>query len=169
MSDAPLTFAWDGDAMIPVMSCRRAANERYVIGERYQMTVVEARSQRSHNHYFAALHEAWLNLPDHLAVQYGSPEHLRKAALIATGHYEERRFAASSPAEARKLVAFLRPMDEFAVYAVAGNVVIERKAKSQSRKAMGGPTFQKSKDDVLGWCADLIEVTTFALNTAEAA
>lgn len=155
---APLTFAWDGDNMVPIASCRRAANEQFVVGERYRMDVVEERSQRSHNHYFASIADAWSNLPDQLAVEYGSAEHLRKAALIATGHYDERRFAASSPAEARKLVAFLKPTDEYAVFAVAGNVVIERKAKSQSRKAMGGPTFQKSKDDVLGWCAALIEV-----------
>ena len=164
-----LIFQWDGDNMVPVPSHRRAANERYVVGERYQMEAIEERSQRSHNHYFACIADAWQNLPDALAVEYGSPEHLRKAALVATGHYDERRFAAGSPAEARKLAAFLKPTDEYAVFAVAGNVVIERKAKSQSRKAMGGPTFQKSKDDVLAWCAVLLEVAPADLAQAETA
>ena len=61
--------------------------------------------------------------------------------------------------EARKLLAFLRPMDEFAVFSIAGPVVIERKAKSQAKKAMGGPTFQKSKSDVLEWASALVGVT----------
>lgn len=168
--NAPLTFRWTADeVMEPVLSCRRAAIERYVVGERYRMGEIEEASSRSRGHYFAALRETWLNLPDAIAPEYGSEHHLRKAALIATGHYDERRFAASSPAEARKLVAFLKPTDEYAVFAVAGNVVIERKAKSQSRKAMGGPTFQKSKDDVLAWCAELLKVTPAELEHAEAA
>ena len=165
----PLTFTWDGDNMAPVAGCRRAANELYVVGERYRMDVVEDASQRSRGHYFAVLKETWLNLPDQIAGEFGSVEHLRKRALIETGHYDERRFAASSPLEARKLLAFLKPMDEYAVFALAGNVVIERKAKSQSRKAMGAPTFQKSKDDVLGWCADLLDVKPAELARAEAA
>jgi len=167
--NAPLVFVWDGEGMQPVASCRRAANERYVVGERYRMDVVEERSQRSHNHYFACLQEAWANLPDRLAGEFGSAEHLRKRALIETGHFDERRFAASDAMEARRLLAFLKPTDEFAVFAVAGNVVIERKAKSQSRKAMGGPTFQQSKDDVLAWCAALLDVAPAGLEQARAA
>ena len=164
-----LTFTWDGDGFVPVAACRRAANELYVVGERYRMDIVEDASQRSRSHYFAVLRETWLNLPDLRAAEFGSVEHLRKRGLIETGHYDERRFAASSPLEARKLLAFLKPTDEYAVFAVAGNIVVERKAKSQSRKAMGGPTFARSKDDVLGWCANLLGVPSEELAKAKPA
>ena len=166
---APLITRWDGEAFWPLKRFAAQCDKDFVVGEFYRVEIVEDRSDRSHNHYFAALTEAWRNLPDDLAGEYPSFEHFRKRGLIATGHYAERRFVASSPIEARKLLAFLRPLDEFAVFSIAGPVVIERKAKSQSRKAMGGPTFQKSKTDVLDWAASLIGITPSDIPEHEAA
>lgn len=171
MTDSPIIFRWTGEAMEPLPRLAKRCDERFVVGETYPLVEQEERSQRSHSHYFAALHDAWFNLPDALAIQFPTVEHLRKAALIATGHFDERRFFASSPAEARKIAAFLNPMDEFSVVSVAGNAVVERKAKSQSRKAMGGPTFQKSKQDCLEWVAEMIGVSVreLAANAEQAA
>lgn len=169
MSASPLTFVWDGDVMMPVASCRRAANERYVVGERYRLEEIEETSTKSRGHYFASLRETFRNLPDSLAGEFGTVHHLRKRALIETGHYDERRFAASSPEEARKLLAFLKPTDEFAVFSVAQHIVIERKAKSQSGRAMGKPTFEQSKRDVLDWCAGLLGVDRADVPQQEAA
>ena len=76
--------------MEPLGRHHERCNELFVVGEIYRMNAVEERSLASHNHFFAALHDAWLNLPD--------------------------------------------------------------------EKAMGGPTFQKSKDDVLDFVAGLIDV-----------
>lgn len=39
----------------------------------------------------------------------------------------------------------------------------------RSRKAMGGPTFQKSKTDVLDWAASLIGITPSDIPEHEAA
>ncbi|MCI5040061.1 MAG: hypothetical protein MRY81_10290, partial [Donghicola eburneus] len=46
------------------------------------------RSQRSHNHQFAEIHDLWANLPIHHAnAPYAaSAEAFRKHGLIATGH-----------------------------------------------------------------------------------
>lgn len=162
----PIVAQWDGEHLVPLRRFHNQVNAELIVGEHYRVEFVEERSQRSHRHYFAALHEAWMNLPDAIATEYATVEHLRKRALIATGHYDERRFIASSPVEARKLAAFLRPADGFAVISVAGSAVVERKAKSQSRKAMGGPTFQKSKVDVLEWCDALIGVEAGELEKA---
>lgn len=57
------------------------------------------------------------------------------------------------------MAAFLKPVDDFALISVAGNVVIERKAKSQSIRAMGKREFQESKTKVLGVLADMLGVT----------
>ena len=169
MTSIPIIFQWDGETMVPLRRFHNRVNAEFVVGEFYRMEVVADRSDRSHSHYFAALTEAWRNLPDDIAIDYPSVEHFRKRGLIATGHYDERRFVASSQAEARKILAFLRPTDEFAVFAIAGPVVIERRAKSQAKKAMGGPTFQKSKTDVLEWASSLIGVTPQDIPEHEAA
>lgn len=159
MTPRPLYCTWDGDAFVPLQRFRRLANADYVVGEVYPLAIHEERSSVSHRHYFAVVHEAWLNLPDELAMEFRTPEALRKRALIEAGFYDERRLVASSPAEARKIAAFLQPASDFAVVSVAGNVVIERKAKSQSVRAMGKKTFQESKTAVLAVLAGMLNVT----------
>src|SRR6185437_11405948 len=147
--------------MIPLNP--RAADRQYVVGEVYNLDHREDRSSASHAHYFAAVNEAWENLPDHLAERLATAEHLRKYALIATGYRDERSIVCSSKAEAQRLAAFIRPMDDFAVVSVSERLVVVLTAKSQSYRAMGKATFQKSKDDVLGYVANLIGTTTEAL------
>lgn len=155
---APITYTWNGEAMEPLRRFHNVVNRDFVVGETYTLVEESERSEVSHRHFFASIRETWLNLPDHLATEFATPEHLRKRALIETGHYDERRLVASSPEEARKIAAFMGGGDDFAVVSVAGNVVIERKAKSQSRRNMRKAEFQKSKDDVLGYCDQLLGV-----------
>lgn len=159
MSAPALTFTWDGESMIPLSP--RLADKHYVVGQQYRLAEQEERSRASHNHYFAQIEETWRNLPDDLAVQFTTAENLRKHALIMTGWFHERRFAASSQEEARKIAAFLmQRYEDYALISVAGNVVIERIARSQSTRANGmrRAEFQKSKDDVLNWITGLIGV-----------
>lgn len=169
MTDSPLVFAWDGDVMMPVASCRRAANERYVVGERYRMAVVEERSLASHNHFFASVAEAWSNLPEHFAGRFATPEHLRKFALIRCGYANQRQIVCASKAEAQRLRAFIEPMDDYAIVEASEAVVTVWTAQSQSRKAMGNKPFQESKTKVLDFLAGMIGVATKDLETAEAA
>ncbi|WP_216073446.1 hypothetical protein, partial [Acinetobacter baumannii] len=72
----------------------------------------------SHNHEFAWLHEAWHSLPERYAEQFPSSEHLRKYALIQAGYSNSHSLVCGSKAEALRLAAFIRPMDEFAVVTV---------------------------------------------------
>ena len=83
------------------------------------------RSEISHSHQFAWLHEAFAQLPESLSERFPTEAHLRKHALIQTGFRSERTFACASKAEALRLAAWLRPKDEFAVIVVRDNVVIE--------------------------------------------
>ena len=163
----PLWMRWDGEHMTPLNP--RAADRIYVVGEHYRLEHVEERSAASHSHFFAALHEAWQNLPEDLAERFMTPEALRKYALIRTGWRDERSYVAANKTAARELAVFVKPLDPFAVVSVHEAAVIVWTAKSQSMKAMGRADFQKSKDDVLGFCAELIGVSVEQLGKAEAA
>jgi hypothetical protein len=166
-TSAPLDFWWRGDAMVP--RNLRAAERQYTLGEVYRLEHREDRSAASHGHFFASLAEAHANLPDHLAERFATPDHLRKHALCMTGWRDERSIVCSSKAEARRLAAFIAPMDEYAIISVTEAVVVCWTAKSQSVRAMGKAAFQKSKDDVLGFIASLIGTTPEALSQARAA
>lgn len=126
----------------------------------------EERSSASHNHYFAAINEAWANLRESDAQRFKSPEHLRKWALIRAGFHDERSIVCASKAEALRLAAFMSPLDEYAVVVPSEAVVTVYTAKSQSMKAMGKDSFQRSKDAVLSILAALIEVEPEALSSA---
>ena len=153
----PLWFTWEGDVMRPLNS--RAADRMYVVGEQYRLVHMGERSAASHSHFFAALNDAFANLPEDLAARFATPEALRKYALIRTGFRDERSIVAASKAEARRIAAFIKPLDEFAVVSVHEAAVIVWTAKSQSMKAMGKAEFQRSKDAVLQFCAEIIGVT----------
>lgn len=152
----PIRCLWDGEAFVPERRFGPLCDRHFIVGEAYPLVVQEQRSQASHSHYFAALHDAWANLPEHLAERFVTAEHLRRYALIKAGYRDERTIVAASKAEALRLAAFVRPMDEFAVVTVSEAVVTVYTAKSQSLRAMGRADFQASKDAVLGIVADMI-------------
>lgn len=166
--DTLIVFQWDAEASVmrPLKRFHNYCNATFVDEEFYRMTVVEERSMRSHRHYFATMHDAWLNLPDDEAINFANDEDFRKHCLIMCGYRHERKFVASSPLEARKIAAFLRqPRGEYAVISVSGNVVLEWTAMSQSLKAMPGKTFQESKTACLEFAADLLGVPVDELSS----
>ncbi len=156
MTSALIPFRWSGEAMIPLPNFAKRCDEAFVVGEVYRMDVVEQRSHRSHNHFFASVHDAWLNLPEPYTDRFPTAEHLRKWCLIKAGFRDERTIVAKSKAEAQRFVKFIRPVDDCAVIIARDAVVIHWTAKSQSMKAMGRKEFQRSKDAVLAECAKLI-------------
>lgn len=147
-------------------SFQRQADAMFCIGETYTMVPVEDRSAASHRHFFASVNEAWANLPEGLAAEYPTAEHLRKAALIRAGYRDERSIVCASRAEALRVAAFVRPLDAYALVVVSEAVVRVYTAQSQSVRAMGKDAFQKSKDDVLTALAGMIGVTTQELHNA---
>lgn len=166
----PLPFEWDGEAMRVMPGFQRQADRSFVIGERYRLAPVEDRSGASHRHYFAVIDEAWENLPEGMSADFPTPEHLRKAALIRAGYRDERSVVCASRAEALRVAAFIKPIDDFAIVATSGATVCVYTAKSQSEKAMGKEDFQRSKDAVLDALAAMLGVTTRDLHDrAEAA
>lgn len=134
-------------------------DRRFVVGARYALAEQHERSLASHRQYFASLHEAWLQLPEAMTDDYPTSEHLRKKALIATGYRDERSLVCASKVEARRVAAFVRPADGYAVISTNGPVVVVWTAKSQSMRAMGKKAFQESKQAVLDYVWALVGVS----------
>ena len=145
----PLLFTWTGEAMQILPRFAREADKRFVIGERYLLDEIQERSAASHRHYFAAVNEAWASLPESLAGQFATAEHLRKYCLIKAGFCDHRSIVTRSRAEAQRLAAFIRPMDLFAILTASECVVNVFTPKSQSHRAMGRQEFARSKEAVL--------------------
>ena len=154
--ERPMSFMWDGDAMIP--RSPRLADKTYVVGEVYMLVPHEDRSPASHSHEFAWLKDAWNNLPEKLADNFPTPEHLRKRALIDANYYDEMIIDAGSNAAALRVAAGFRQIDDFALVIVRGVHVIRRTAKSQSRRAMNKQEFQESKTAIMEIVSNMIGV-----------
>ena len=108
MSEIPMTFRWDGEAMVPASSYWAArADRQYVVGEVYRMVEHHDRSGESHRHYFATLANGWANLPDDKLDEYPTPEHLRKKLLVWCGYADERSIVCASKAEAQRVYAVM--------------------------------------------------------------
>lgn len=120
---------------------------------------MDDRSAASHAHQFAWLTEAWQNLPEDIAPQYPTAEHLRKRALIQAGFYDEDAIDCGSKDGAERVAAYAQRQDEFAVVMVRGQIVLVRRAKSQSKRDMDRAEFQRSKDAILEIVAGMIGVT----------
>jgi len=166
----PIPFRWTGDSFEPASRYWASqADRHFVVGQVYPLEVREERSTASHRAFFAQINEAWKTLPDEAADRFPTPDALRKFALIRTGYRDERSIACASKAEAQRVAAFVKPMDEFAVVTVTGPTVTVYTARSQSMRAMDKATFQKSRDDVLAYIAQMIGTTTRELAASEAA
>lgn len=152
----PVLFTWDGESMVAQRRFQTVCDKQFVVGEVYPMIVQEPRSQASHNHYFASIEAAWLNLPEDIAEQFPSSEHLRKYALIKAGFADERSIVCASKAEALRIASFIKPMDHYAIVVVSEATIKVYTAQSQSNKAMGKKVFQGSKDAVLDVIARLV-------------
>lgn len=167
MTDNLILCTWTGEGMTPVGRIWAGrADKQWVVGEKYFVSAEHERSMASHNHYFAALTEAWRNLPEDQSERFPSVEHLRKYALIRGGFADERSIVCARKTEAVRLAAFIRPMDDYAVVATSEATVKVWTAKSQSMKAMGKEEFQRSKEVVLDCAAKLIGVTAQQLDEA---
>lgn len=163
----PLIFDWDGEAMIPRHP--RRADQLFVVGQSYSLIEHEERSTPSHNHEFAWLKEAWMNLPENLADLYPTQEHLRKRALIEAGFYDETIIDAGTNAAALRVASAIRAREEFSLVIVRGPAVVIRTAKSQSRRAMNKQEFQASKTAIMEVVAAMIGTTPAALSQERAA
>lgn len=149
----PLWWRFNGAVMVPMRP--ELAERQFRPDGRYLLEAHHERSYQRHKAYFASLHEAWSSLA---VDDFPTAEHLRKFALIRTGYYDERVLVCDTAAQAERVAAFVRPMDEFAIVIRDDNLIRVETAKSQSYKAMGRDAFNASMEDVLNYVANLIGV-----------
>lgn len=169
MNLAPaLTFTWTGEAMEPLPGLAAYADSIYVIGERYRLIEEAERSTKSHNHEFAWLNTAFKTLPETVAHNFPTKDHLRKRALIEGGFFHEEIIDAGSAAAAERVAASFRRRDDFLLVIVRGPVVVIREAKSQNHRSMGHEEFQASKTAVMEIVANMIGVTPQQLDRVRA-
>lgn len=152
----PLRYEGEGQFQAVHGHAKRCDKE-LVIGECLTWEEVKARSMTSHRHFFATVHDAWMNLPEIYASQYPNSETLRKHAMIATGFCTINHFVLASPEEAVAAVPALISMNEYAIVKVSSAVATVWRAESQSVKSMGGKRFQESKIAVLDFISTLID------------
>lgn len=171
MTAPPIPFMYEGDGRFAALPrARDLCAEHYGQGEVVMLAPVEERSEVSHRHEFAWLKDVWATLPETIAADFPSAEHLRKRALIATGWCMTQDYACGSKTEARRWAVNLRrETDEYTVVDVSESIVRVHRAKSQARGKMNRTDFQASKTAIIEWISDLIGVTPAQVENARAA
>lgn len=158
MTEQPIIFRWTGEAFVPSTNYQaHLAGQQYEEGDLVALAPFSQRSDKSHDHYFAVLHDMWLSLPEHVSAEFPNEEVLRAHALIRTGYCNKRQLVCRSAAAAEDVAAFMRPASPLAIIGVDGCVVTEWTPESQKYRAMGKKRFQESKDAVLGYVNGLLE------------
>lgn len=162
MSDV-LPLRYEGDGMFRCLHPKRLT---VAVGEVHGWQMAEHRSKASHDHFFACVSEAWKNLPEDMADDFPSPDHLRKWALIKAGFCSETRIVCANNSEAMTLAAKAKIMDRFSLVAIDGKTVTIWTADSQRKDAMGRQAFQEAKDRALHIISEMIGTDVAALRQA---
>lgn len=168
MRKTPLIRAvWTGQSFIPDGNHATAvAHDLLGEGQVVNLDVDPDRTQRNHNHFFACVHTAWMNLPEGIkdAPFAVTADTLRKQALIATGHCDTDMITVGTHERAEKVAAFASRLATrlhgYAITQINGSMVYCHTPHSQSLKEMGGERFKRSKQDVLEHLAGLLGVTS---------
>lgn len=160
MISGPLPFLYEGAGLFRAATpyFTKRCEEAFEVGQKHFLIEHQERSTASHGHYFAALHEAWMNLPEDIAHEFPTFDKFRATGLISTGYYNERRILCANEADAQRMAAFMQPLDPLAIISWHGCAVVARTAKSQSYRAMNKQEFRASKEAVLAWAWALIGV-----------
>lgn len=156
--EQPIIYRSTGEGFAPSTNYQAHLHgQQYPEGTLVALVPFYQRSDKSHDHYFAALHDMWVSLPEELSADFPNEEVLRAHALIRTGYCNKRQLVCRSAADAERTAAFLRPSQPMAIIEATGSVVTEWTAESQAYRAMGKKRFQESKDAVLEYVNGLLE------------
>jgi hypothetical protein len=163
----PIEFVWDGTAMTPTERYARAARQVFVEpGSIHVLAPYEERNMKFHNKCFAALHEAWVNLPEAVAARWPQgEEHFRKWLLCNKSRfYRETEAVFATKDEALRAAVFARAGDEDYVFVYGprqhpdGWQVIKRTPRSQALHRMNVSDFEESMTQILDAAGEFIGV-----------
>lgn len=158
--NAVLPLRYEGAGMF---RCLRPGQITIGQGEVHGWQMAEHRSAKSHDHFFACVNEVWKNLPEGLADDFPSSEHLRKWALIKAGFCSETHIVCANNSEALTLATKAKQMDKFSLVAITGKTVTIWTADSQRKDAMGRAEFQAAKERALHVLSNLIGIDVVTL------
>lgn len=158
-----LPMRYEGNGMFRCLHPKRVTLD---VGTVHGWQMAEHRSKSSHDHFFAVINEAWKSLPEDMADDFPSPEHLRKWALIKAGFCSETRIVCANNSEAMTLATKAKAMDKYSVVAIDGKSVTIWTADSQRRDAMGRQAFQKAKERALHIISNLLGIDAVTLKEA---
>jgi hypothetical protein len=158
-----LPMRYEGNGMFRCLHPKRIKLDP---GEVHGWQMAEHRSKASHDHWFACVNEAWKSLPEDMADDFPSPEHLRKWALIKAGFCSETRVVCANNGEAMTLATKAKAMDRYSLVAIEGKAVTIWTADSQRRDAMGRQAFQEAKERALHFISLLIGTDAATLKEA---
>ncbi len=171
MKPQPIAFVWaevalpDGAgelvlAMVPLPRYANVAKRQFgEAGSEHVLEAISERSMASHSQFFAAVNDAFNNLPENVSARWPTAQHFRKWCLIECGYFEEKEIVCLSEQRAAETALFVRDLDEYARIHVHGHTVLVRRAKSQSRGKMQKDEFEASKKAVLDLAEQFVGVS----------
>jgi hypothetical protein len=119
--------------------------------------------------FFAALRDAWSNLPDAMRDRFPNAEVLRKHALVAIGYCDVITLAVGSKAAAPQIASAFRMKDQYCVATVRGDVVTIYTARSMARRVLLKKDFLQVADRVFAWIAETTGIDPSQSHEARAA
>jgi len=156
----PILYHVKNGAMVPDVRYKKIFDKQFAEGSEHLLILSETRDRKSHNHFMAAVHSAWMNLAEEWNGFFPTEDHLRKWALVKEGFCTKVEHVCHTSAEAARLVAAFRDIDQYAVISKKGNVVLVFQAESQSELEMGGgERWRESKKKVLDRVASMSRTT----------
>lgn len=171
MTLRPVLFRWqqldvhaDGgevrriDAMVPHPRFHNLCGRQFDRNEDYALGPVEGVPSRSRGGFFAAIHEAWNNLPAE-DERYPSSEHLRKVALVKAGWATHAQYVLDTAKDAKSMAVGLRKSDGYSIITVSGCSINVWTAKSIAAGAISGEEWRVVKTKALDWVATLARTT----------
>jgi hypothetical protein len=108
-------------------------------------------ADKSRRYFFAALRDAWANLPDQMRDRFPNAEVLRKNALIAIGYCDVMTVVAGSKSAAPQIANAFKARDQYCIAIPRGDVVTIYTARSMARRALLKKDFLEVADKVFHW------------------
>lgn len=151
-----IIYECTGELMRPLAYHYDLFTRTFESGKRYQLIEFRERSRETHDHFFATVAGYWHNWPENYERELPSADHLRKHALIRTGHYIQCMIVHSSleaaSAYVRNFIRYVDYAEGSIASTVNGTATVMRMAKSQRKNVMDDKEFARSKNDVLDFC-----------------
>jgi hypothetical protein len=119
--------------------------------------------------FFAALRDAWSNLPDEMRDRFPNAEVLRKNALIAIGYCDVMTVVAGSKSAAPQIANAFKARDQYCIAIPRGDVVTIYTARSMARRVLLKKDFREVADKVFHWIAQTTGVDPAQSHEARAA